>query len=450
MQGNCVSMLLLAMSRDRTLVIFSMFLTLFTRLSSSRSDAWGAALAWNAAAGAAVLRMLSADTADATEGLVAARAIITNTGSSRSKPKRFRPPPARWRPSGPGERRVFYHVTSTCLAANDRRWDVFCNAMSTAVGDEPVADAPPPQQEAAQDAADLFGGLKKKGGKKKKIPMDFDLDGDKPKKSEADGTPAADGASKPTEEDAAAPAPKEDAPAEDGALDVRFLTLTQFGEMKKKKKKKKTTFDLEEFEKELGEQRDSDHPEEDGENPFATEKDDDQAGGKGDDVEAWQGTDRDYTYQELLGRIFRTLRLQNPALSGEKKKYTMVPPVVQRDGSKKTVFANVLEICKRMHRQPDHVIQYLFTELGTVGSMDGSQRLVIRGRFQPKQIENVLRRYIVEYVTCKTCRSPNTLLTKENRIYFMTCEACGSQRSVSAIKTGFQAQTGKRSKMRQQ
>lgn len=172
--------------------------------------------------------------------------------------------------------------------------------------------------------------------------------------------------------------------------------------MKKKKKKKKAAFDLEEFEKELGEQRDSDNPEDEGENPFAPEKEEEQASGKSEDVEAWQGTDRDYTYQELLGRIFRTLRLQNPALSGEKKKYTMVPPVVQRDGSKKTVFANVLEICKRMHRQPDHVIQYLFTELGTVGSVDGSQRLVIRGRFQPKQIENVLRRYIG---TCVSDRS---------------------------------------------
>jgi translation initiation factor 2 beta subunit (eIF-2beta)/eIF-5 len=48
----------------------------------------------------------------------------------------------------------------------------------------------------------------------------------------------------------------------------------------------------------------------------------------------------------------------------------------------------------RMHRQPEHVIQFLFTELGTSGSIDGSQRLVIKGRFQQKQIENVLRRYI--------------------------------------------------------
>lgn len=119
-----------------------------------------------------------------------------------------------------------------------------------------------------------------------------------------------------------------------------------------------------------------------------------------------------------------------------------------RDGNKKTVFANVADICKRMHRQPEHVIQFLFAELGTSGSIDGSQRLVIKGRFQQKQIEAVLRRYIVEYVTCKTCKSPDTILTKENRLFFLQCEACGSTRSVSAIKSGFQAQTGKRAAQR--
>ena len=35
-----------------------------------------------------------------------------------------------------------------------------------------------------------------------------------------------------------------------------------------------------------------------------------------------------------------------------------------------------------MHRQPEHVIQFLFAELGTNGSVDGSARLVIKGRFQ--------------------------------------------------------------------
>merc|ERR1711939_286038 len=123
----------------------------------------------------------------------------------------------------------------------------------------------------------------------------------------------------------------------------------------------------------------------------------------------------------------------------------MFEGLAKKKKSKKTIFANIAEICKRMKRTDEHVTQFLFAELGTSGSVDGSRRLVIKGRFQQKQIENVLRRYIVEYVTCKTCRSPNTELSKgENRLYFVTCNSCGSRRSVTAIKSGFSAQVGKR------
>ena len=82
-------------------------------------------------------------------------------------------------------------------------------------------------------------------------------------------------------------------------------------------------------------------------------------------------------------------------------------------------------------------------ELGTEGSIDGTQRLVIRGKFVPKYIESLLRKYIVEYVTCKMCRSPNTTLTRNsvNRLYILDCEDCGSNRSVTVIKAGFHAQT---------
>ncbi|KAN0064692.1 translation initiation factor eIF-2 beta subunit [Thecaphora frezii] len=299
-------------------------------------------------------------------------------------------------------------------------------ASAPATTSDALADQAPDAE--AQQDAELFGGMKKKKNKKK---MDLDLlDDAAPVSTPAEG--------------------EEEGAGEKAEGDDEL----NFGEMKKKKKKsKKAAFDLEAFEKELGEGGEDGEAgaigddEDLGENPFAQD-DGEGAESKDDQPETWHGTDRDYTYQELLGRIFKTLRAQNPALSGEKKKFTMVPPQVARDGSKKTVFANVVDICKRMHRQPDHVIQYLFSELGTLGSVDGSQRLVIRGRFQPKQIENVLRRYITEYVICKTCKRPETLLTKENRIFFVTCEKCGSQRSVSAIKSGFQAQTGKRSKMR--
>ncbi len=60
------------------------------------------------------------------------------------------------------------------------------------------------------------------------------------------------------------------------------------------------------------------------------------------------------------------------------------------------------------------------------------------GRFQQKQMENVLRRYVKEYVTCHTCRSPDTILQKETRLFFLQCETCGSRCSVASIKSGFQ------------
>merc|ERR1711997_1416617 len=54
----------------------------------------------------------------------------------------------------------------------------------------------------------------------------------------------------------------------------------------------------------------------------------------------------------------------------------------------------------------------------------------MKGRFQQKHIENVLRRYIKEYVTCHTCRSPDTILNKETRLFFLQCMTCHSSCSV--------------------
>ncbi|KAJ0007604.1 hypothetical protein Pint_30669 [Pistacia integerrima] len=48
-----------------------------------------------------------------------------------------------------------------------------------------------------------------------------------------------------------------------------------------------------------------------------------------------------------------------------------------------------------MHRQPDHVMAFLLVELGTSGSLDGQQRLVVKGRFAPKNFERILRRYVI-------------------------------------------------------
>ncbi|CAK9785870.1 hypothetical protein CC85DRAFT_288862 [Cutaneotrichosporon oleaginosum] len=250
---------------------------------------------------------------------------------------------------------------------------------------EPAAEDKP-----AEDAGDMFADLKKKKKKKKDIPLD--LDGG-------------------------------DAPAPD-ASDVPVV--------KKKKKKPAADFaaELDELDAEKA----------------ADEETIDLSSSVDAGLDPWVAENRNATYPELLKRFYTLLHVNNPELAGEKRRYTIVPPQVTREGTKKTSFANFVDICRRLHRQPEHVLMFLYAELGTQGSMDAAQRLILRGRFNQKQIENVLRKYIVEYVTCKICKSPDTLLGKENRLYFLTCEGCGSRRSVAAIKAGFQAQVGRRIK----
>jgi len=157
---------------------------------------------------------------------------------------------------------------------------------------------------------------------------------------------------------------------------------------------------------------------------------------------AWEGSDRDYTYTELLERMFNLLRERNPDLAGARgKRHTLPPPEMVRVGTRKTMWANFEKICNQMHRQQQHVQSFVLAELGTEGAIDGNQRLVVKGRYAVKQFESLLKKYIAEYVMCHMCRTPDTTLTRDSvtRLYFLQCESCGSRRSVAPIKTGFHA-----------
>lgn len=159
-------------------------------------------------------------------------------------------------------------------------------------------------------------------------------------------------------------------------------------------------------------------------------------------LDASEGGCGDYSYEQMLDRIMDMLNANNPELM-EKRRHTMKPPQLMRVGTKKTLWVNFSEICSMMHRNPEHVFQFFMAELGTEGSIDGTQRLVIRGKYVPKYIESLLRKYIVEYVTCQMCRSPSTTLTRDSvsRLFFIHCQDCGSSRSVAQIRAGFHAQT---------
>ncbi|XP_011907969.1 PREDICTED: eukaryotic translation initiation factor 2 subunit 2 isoform X2 [Cercocebus atys] len=304
----------------------------------------------------------------------------------------------------------------------------------------------------------IFDPTMSKKKKKKKKPFMLDEEGD----TQTEET-------QPSETKEVEPEPTEDKDLEADEEDTRKkdasddLDDLNFFNQKKKKKKTKKIFDIDEAEEGVKDLKiDSDvqeptEPEDDLDIMLGNKKkkkknvkfpDEDEILEKDEALEdedskkddgisfsnqtgpAWAGSERDYTYEELLNRVFNIMREKNPDMvAGEKRKFVMKPPQVVRVGTKKTSFVNFTDICK-------------------LGSIDGNNQLVIKGRFQQKQIENVLRRYIKEYVTCHTCRSPDTILQKDTRLYFLQCETCHSRCSVASIKTGFQAVTGKRAQLR--
>lgn len=147
-----------------------------------------------------------------------------------------------------------------------------------------------------------------------------------------------------------------------------------------------------------------------------------------------------YSYSWLLTRIQDMVKELNHDLSGSKK-YIIKPPNVVRVGSKKVAWINFKDICYMMTRSQEHVFQFVLAELGTDGSIAGDGQLVLKGRYGPKHIEGLLRKYITEYVTCQMCKSASTTMERDSRTRLFTqkCSACGANRSVTTIKSGFHA-----------
>jgi translation initiation factor 2 subunit 2 len=206
------------------------------------------------------------------------------------------------------------------------------------------------------EVTELFKGLSKK--KKTK----------KPKDAEAGGEDGGDDEAEP-------------AAAGDGEFDPSAL--------KKKKKKGTKKVDAGDFEAKLAE---AGMGEQGAEEQAALEPEGDLEAGTG----IWaHDSAQAIPYSLLVNRFFSLIQSHHPdMLSSGTKSYKIPPPQCLREGNRRTIFANISDICRRMKRSDDHVMQFLFAELGTNGSVDGSRRLVIKGRFQQKQIENVLRRYI--------------------------------------------------------
>jgi translation initiation factor 2 subunit 2 len=88
----------------------------------------------------------------------------------------------------------------------------------------------------------------------------------------------------------------------------------------------------------------------------------------------------------MLNRVMGILHVQNPDLI-MKKRQTIKPLQLTQVRTKKMLEVNFQEICTMMQRSPQHVFQFFMAKLGTEGSINRNQQLVIQGKYVPKYID---------------------------------------------------------------
>ena len=96
-----------------------------------------------------------------------------------------------------------------------------------------------------------------------------------------------------------------------------------------------------------------------------------------------------------------------------------------------TVIRNFDRISDAVNRDPDQILKFLLSGLGTAGEREGV-RVIFQGKIPAKTIQDKLSEYIDIYVICSECGRPDTHLVKQGRTLLVRCDACGAIRPVKS------------------
>ena len=130
-------------------------------------------------------------------------------------------------------------------------------------------------------------------------------------------------------------------------------------------------------------------------------------------------------YDSALDRAYDELPEQ---AHDEGSRLNVPDPVGETDGAF-TRLNNIGDIADALGREPDHVHSAIQRALGTSGQFDG-ERARYNGSFDESDFDAALDDYIAEFVTCSECGLPDTVLTTEDGIQMLRCQACGAFRPV--------------------
>ena len=107
-----------------------------------------------------------------------------------------------------------------------------------------------------------------------------------------------------------------------------------------------------------------------------------------------------------------------------------VPDASVRPEGNVTVYENFQATADHLGRDPEHLLKFLQSELGTAAKIDETGRARLTGSFKQSRVQEALETYADGFVRCSECGLPDTRLVTENGATVLKCDACGALSAV--------------------
>ena len=133
----------------------------------------------------------------------------------------------------------------------------------------------------------------------------------------------------------------------------------------------------------------------------------------------------DYSLDFMIERAYDELKQR------EKKRTTFIQPEI-KNHNRKTYIINFKIFCEKINRSPEFVSRFLTKELNIQTSYNplDVNELKIDTILKHSNIQTALTTLIKTYVVCLNCKSGNTDIKKVNRINYLICKDCNSEKSI--------------------
>jgi len=133
-----------------------------------------------------------------------------------------------------------------------------------------------------------------------------------------------------------------------------------------------------------------------------------------------------YDINELVDKFYD--KINEMTAENNKSRGVKRADIMSKD--RKTFINNFNDVCISIDRKPETVSAYIAKELKMNTSITANGMLIIHGTYKKKIVDDLVIKYITDFVQCPLCKACTSTINKVDRINFLECKKCHAKTAV--------------------